>query len=43
VLGRARYLKALAKAARRTDVRAMAERLQTAHSATVEWISTTLG
>jgi hypothetical protein len=38
VLGRARYLKALAEAARRTDVRAMAERLQTAHSATVEWI-----
>jgi hypothetical protein len=42
VLGRARYLKALAEAARRTDVRAVAERLQTAHSATVEWISTVL-
>jgi hypothetical protein len=42
VLGRARYLKALTEAARRTDVRAVAERLQTAHSATVEWISTVL-
>jgi hypothetical protein len=42
VLGRARYLKALAKAARRTDVRAVAERLHPAHSATVEWISTVL-
>lgn len=42
MLGQARQLKALAEAARRTDVRAVAERLQTAHSATVEWISTVL-
>ncbi|HEY2205435.1 MAG TPA: ferritin-like domain-containing protein [Pseudonocardia sp.] len=42
LLGRARYLKALAETARRSDVRALAERLEKAHSATVEWISTVL-
>lgn len=42
LLGRARYVKALAEAARRTDVQALAARLETAHSATVEWISTVL-
>jgi hypothetical protein len=42
LLGRARYLKALAEAARRTDVHALAERLATAHAETVEWISTVL-
>jgi hypothetical protein len=42
LLGRARYLKALADAADRPAVRALAEKLADAHSATVEWISTVL-
>ncbi|WP_445183464.1 ferritin-like domain-containing protein [Pseudonocardia sp. Cha107L01] len=42
LLGRARYLKALSQAAQRSDVRDLAERLETAHTETVEWISTVL-
>jgi hypothetical protein len=42
LLGRSRYLKALGQNAQRSDVRELAERLETAHSATVEWISTVL-
>jgi hypothetical protein len=42
LLGRARYVKGLAEAARRPEVRALAERLETAHSATVDWITTVL-
>jgi hypothetical protein len=42
LLGRARYLKALADGAGNQDVRALAERLETAHSATVDWITTVL-
>jgi hypothetical protein len=42
LLGRARYLKALADGAGNQGVRALAERLETAHSATVDWISTVL-
>jgi hypothetical protein len=42
LLGRARYLKALAQAAGRTDVQRLAEQLEAAHSATVDWISIVL-
>ena len=42
LLGRARYLKALAEAANNASVKKLAEQLETAHSATVEWISTVL-
>ncbi|SUD48296.1 Uncharacterised protein [Nocardia otitidiscaviarum] len=42
LLDRARYIKALATAARRPDVVALADRLITAHSATVEWLTTVL-
>ncbi|GFG53055.1 hypothetical protein CQY20_05255 [Mycolicibacterium agri] len=42
LLDRARYLKALAVAADKKDVQALAERLITAHSATVEWLTTVL-
>ena len=39
---RARYVKALAVAAGRKDVEALATRLITAHSATVDWLATVL-
>ena len=39
---RARYVKALAVAAKRSDVEALATRLITAHSATVDWLTTVL-
>jgi hypothetical protein len=39
---RARYIKALAVAAQRKDVEDLATRLITAHSATVEWLTTVL-
>jgi hypothetical protein len=39
---RARYVKALAVAAKRSDVEALATRLMTAHSATVDWLATVL-
>ncbi|WP_040789550.1 hypothetical protein [Nocardia paucivorans] len=42
LLDRARYIKALATAARQPDVVALAERLITAHSATVDWLTTVL-
>jgi len=42
LLDRARYLKALAVAAGEKDVQALADRLITAHSATVEWLTTVL-
>lgn len=42
LLDRARYLKALAVAARRADVQKLADRLITAHAATVEWLTTVL-
>jgi hypothetical protein len=42
LLGRARYLKALAEAANDVSVMRLAEQLELAHSATVEWISTVL-
>ncbi|MBC2644551.1 MULTISPECIES: ferritin-like domain-containing protein [unclassified Rhodococcus (in: high G+C Gram-positive bacteria)] len=42
LLDRARYLKALAITAQQPDVVALAERLITAHSATVDWLSTVL-
>ncbi|NKR49349.1 ferritin-like domain-containing protein [Rhodococcus hoagii] len=42
LLDRARYLKALATAERREDVAKLADRLITAHSATVEWLTTVL-
>jgi hypothetical protein len=42
LLGRARYLKALAEAAGLRSTKALAGRLEAAHSATVEWISTVL-
>ena len=42
LLDRARYVKALAVAANDTDVRALADRLITAHSATVGWLTTVL-
>ncbi len=39
---RTRYLKVLASAADNTAVRRLAERLETAHAATVQWLSTVL-
>lgn len=42
LLDRSRYLKALAVAAKEQDVQALAERLITAHSATVDWLTTVL-
>ncbi|MFI9407307.1 ferritin-like domain-containing protein [Nocardia sp. NPDC052316] len=42
ILDRARYIKALATTAQRPEVVALAERLITAHSATVDWLSTVL-
>jgi hypothetical protein len=42
LLDRARYVKALAVAANQADVRALADRLITAHSATVAWLTTVL-
>jgi hypothetical protein len=42
LLDRARYLKALAVAAREPEVERLAERLVTAHSATVTWLTTVL-
>lgn len=42
LLDRARYAKALAVAAKRQDIEALAERLITAHSATVDWLTTVL-
>jgi len=42
LLDRARYIKALASAARRSDIEALAQRLITAHTATVDWLSTVL-
>jgi bacterioferritin (cytochrome b1) len=42
LLGRARYLKALAEGANKASLRRLAEELETAHSATVEWLSTVL-
>jgi len=42
LLDRARYTKALAVAAKNSDVQELAERLITAHSATVDWLTTVL-
>ena len=42
LLDRARYTKALAVAAKNNDVQDLAERLITAHSATVDWLTTVL-
>ncbi len=42
LLDRARYIKALAVAAKRGDIEDLAERLITAHSATVNWLTTVL-
>lgn len=42
LLDRARYTKALAVAAKRKDIEDLAERLITAHSATVDWLTTVL-
>ncbi|GFG63910.1 hypothetical protein MKUB_14000 [Mycobacterium kubicae] len=42
LLDRARYTKALAVAAKRQDIVELAERLITAHSATVDWLTTVL-
>lgn len=42
LLDRARYVKALAVAAKHSDVEALATRLITAHTATVEWLTTVL-
>lgn len=42
LLDRSRYLKALAVAAKRQDVQKLADRLITAHAATVDWITTVL-
>ena len=42
LLDRARYLKALAVAAQRQDIQKLADRLITAHAATVDWITTVL-
>ncbi|MDT5336775.1 MAG: hypothetical protein QOD90_2280 [Mycobacterium sp.] len=39
---RARYVKALAVAAKKADVEALATRLITAHEATIEWLTTVL-
>jgi len=42
LLDRARYIKALAVAAKRQEVENLANRLITAHSATVDWLTTVL-
>ncbi|MDT5168522.1 MAG: hypothetical protein QOD02_1849 [Mycobacterium sp.] len=42
LLDRARYIKALAVAAQQSDIEDLATRLITAHSATVDWITTVL-
>src|SRR5690349_24470787 len=42
LLDRARYIKALAVAGKHTDVQELADRLITAHSATVNWLTTVL-
>lgn len=42
LLDRSRYLKALAVAAKQTEIEKLAERLITAHSATVDWLTTVL-
>src|SRR3954469_15952599 len=42
LLDRARYIKALAVAAKQTEVQNLADRLITAHSATVNWLTTVL-
>jgi len=42
LLDRSRYIKALAVAAKRSEVEALADRLIAAHSATVEWLTTVL-
>lgn len=42
LLDRSRYIKALAVSAKNTDVQALADRLITAHSATVNWLTTVL-
>ncbi len=42
LLDRARYLKALAEAGKQQKAKKLAERLITAHSATVDWITTVL-
>ena len=42
LLDRARYIKALAVAGQHTDVRNLADRLITAHQATVDWLTTVL-
>ncbi|MGE5695509.1 MAG: ferritin-like domain-containing protein [Candidatus Sericytochromatia bacterium] len=42
LLDRSRYLKALAVAAKQTELEKLAERLITAHSATVDWLTTVL-
>ena len=42
LLDRSRYIKALAVAAKHKDVEALADRLITAHSATVNWLTTVL-
>ncbi|SEH55988.1 hypothetical protein SAMN04489835_1429 [Mycolicibacterium rutilum] len=42
LLDRARYIKALAVADKKPDVQALADRLITAHSATVSWLTTVL-
>ena len=42
LLDRARYLKALAVGAQRSDVQRLADRLITAHAATVDWLTTVL-
>lgn len=42
LLDRARYTKALAVAAKRQDIENLADRLITAHSATVDWLTTVL-
>ncbi|MEV3965766.1 ferritin-like domain-containing protein [Nocardia sp. NPDC050193] len=42
LLDRARYVKALATSAERSDIAALAQRLITAHAATVDWLTTVL-
>ncbi|MGJ6124315.1 ferritin-like domain-containing protein [Mycolicibacterium sp. Y3] len=42
LLDRARYIKALAVAAKQPEIIALADRLITAHAATVEWLTTVL-
>lgn len=42
LLDRSRYIKALAVAGQRTDIQRLADRLITAHAATVEWLTTVL-